>query len=191
MKAYKNMIKFLKIKGTWREVANSANTTINKDEGIKEPSLQWKKRILLSEHSPIRQLMISWKWIDLPYWVSVHLTRHKYGIEHWVRTQRTDRTGINRNELKQGNLVEHECLANAQALINISRKRLCNMASPETKQAWKEMLYELSKKEPELSSICVKECIYRNGFCPEFKSCGYNKTKLFKMELNEYQKNDL
>lgn len=52
--------------------------------------------MLLAEHSPIRKLIISWKWYDLLSWVSVHLVRHKFGVDHWVRTQRTDRTGIDR-----------------------------------------------------------------------------------------------
>lgn len=32
----------------------------------------------------------------------------------------------------------------------------------------------------------VKECVYRNGLCPEIFSCGYNKTEAFKEELKEY-----
>ena len=94
-------IKFLKVKGTWREVADAARTTIRQDEGTKEPSSRWKKRILLAEHSPIRKLTFNWKWLDLPYWVSVHFVRHKFGIEHFVSTQRTDRTGVVRDESRQ------------------------------------------------------------------------------------------
>lgn len=85
-------------------------------------------------------------------------------------------------------MVNHECEGNAQAIINISRKRLCNCASPETREAWKLFLDEVVKpNEPELYSVCVKECIYR-GFCPEFKSCGYHKTEAYKKELQEYRK---
>ncbi|MGN0832773.1 MAG: hypothetical protein ACI4RD_03885 [Kiritimatiellia bacterium] len=61
-------IKFLKVKGTWREVADAARTTIRQEEGTKEPRSSWKKRILLAEHSPIRKLCFNWKWLDLPYW---------------------------------------------------------------------------------------------------------------------------
>lgn len=178
----------MKIKGTWREVANAANTTINKPEGIKEPSSSWKRRMLLCEHSPIRHLMVSYKWKNLKYWVSVHLTRHKYGIEHWVRTQRTDRTNVDRNKLTQGSFVEHEILANAQALINISRKRLCNQASPETRQAWKELKEKIFEKQPELANVMVSDCIYR-GWCYEYKSCGFHKTKLFEVMLKNYREN--
>jgi len=177
---------YLGTKGTWREVADAANTTIHKEAGLKEPSGQWKRRMLMCEHSPIRQLMIKCKWYELKSWVSVHFVRHKIGIEHWVRTQRQDRTGINRNELPQGSDVEHEFIANAQAFINISRKRLCNLASIETREAWTAVLEAIKEDEPEIFKVCVPDCIYR-GWCYEYKSCGYYKTEQFAKRLNEYR----
>ena len=179
-------LKVLGVKGTWREVANSANTTVRLAEGEREPSSKWKRRMLLCEHSPIRQLMIKCKWYDLKYWVSVHIVRHKIGIEHWVRTQRTDRTSVDRNELPQDSLIEHEFEANAQAFINISRKRLCLQAAPETREAWQLALDGIKELEPELYSACVPDCIYR-GWCYEFKSCGYHKTEAFRQKLSEYR----
>lgn len=47
-------VKFLGKRGSWRDVADSARTTINKEAGEKEPSSNWKRRMLLCEHSPIR-----------------------------------------------------------------------------------------------------------------------------------------
>ena len=41
-------VAFLKVVGTWREVADAARTTIRLEGGIKEPSPRWKKRILLA-----------------------------------------------------------------------------------------------------------------------------------------------
>jgi hypothetical protein len=60
------------IKGTWREIADAARTTIHMEGGTKEPSSKWKKNILLAEHSPIRKLHIDWKWYGLKSWISVH-----------------------------------------------------------------------------------------------------------------------
>lgn len=180
--------KYINTKGLWREVANAANTTINKPEGTKEPSSEWKRRILLAEHSPIRQIIIKAKWYELKSWVSVHFVRHKIGIEHWVRSQRSDRTGVNRDELFQSNFVEHEIEANAQSIINISRKRLCKKASSETREAWQAFLESFKDKEPELYSVCVPECIYR-GFCPEFSSCLYYTTEDYAIKLKKYRGN--
>jgi len=179
-------VKFLGTKGTWREVADSANTTVHREAGTKEPSSKWKRRMLLCEHSPIRQIFIKCKWYDIKSWVSVHFVRHKFGIEHWVRTQRTDRTSVDRNSLPQDSPIEHEFEANAQAFISISRKRLCQGASLETREAWKLVLDNIKDNEPELYSACVPDCIYR-GWCYEFKSCGYHKTEAYQQKLAEYR----
>jgi hypothetical protein len=135
----------------------------------------------------IRKLRISWKWFDLLWWVQTHFTRHHVGVEWWVQTSRTDRTGIDRTqEGSQSNFINVEGEANAQSIINISRKRLCNCASKKTKEAWIEFLESIKTVEPELYSVCVPNCIYRNGLCPEFKTCGYNKTLQFEHELHKY-----
>lgn len=174
------------VRGTWREVADAARTTVGLEQGRGEPSTRWKRQMLLAEHSPIRQLMLKWKWRGLKYWVSVHFVRHKIGIEHFVRTQRSDRTGRDRNPLAQSATVDHECLADAQAVINISRKRLCRQASPETQTAWRSFLAATAGQEPELVGVCVPECVYR-GFCPEMKSCGYSRTPDFQVALTRYR----
>lgn len=169
----------------WKDVKSSALNTINKYAG-KYPDSEWKRKMILAEHSPIRRMKFYWRWKELKSFVSVHFVRHKYGIEHFVSTQRTDRTGINRDELPQSALVNHACEANAQALINISRKRLCNCASEETREAWEKVKEKVAEVEPELASCMVKECVYR-GFCPEMFSCGYCETDEYRKELEEYR----
>ena len=169
----------------WQDIKDSTMNTIGKTTGS-YPDSDWKFRLIRSEHSPIRRMKFYWRWKDLKSWVSVHFVRHKIGIEHWVTTQRTDRTGINRDELPQGSLVNHACEADAQALINISRKRLCNCASKETREAWQKVKDEVTKTEPELARCMVRECIYR-GFCPEMFPCGYSKTEEFQKELKAYR----
>lgn len=174
----------------WPKVKAAARTTISKIGSGTYPDDSWKKTILLCEHSPIRKIKFSWKWEDLMSWVSVHFVRHWLGVLHWVSTQRTDRTGINRDELPQNMPVMHECEANAQALINISRRRLCGQASPETQQAWRAVKKEVEKHDPVLASVMVPECIYR-GFCPEFKSCGYCNSKQYQQDLAAYRNKNL
>lgn len=178
---------FIKSKGTWRDVANSARTTINMEKGENEPTSHWKRKMLLSEHSPIRQITIKAKWYDMKYWVSVHFTRHWLGITHWVRTQRSDRSNMDRDRLEQAALIEHEFEANAQAIINISRRRLCNQASRETREAWIAFLNEIKEDQPELVDACVPDCVYR-GHCYEYKSCNYHKSEAYKVWLEKYRK---
>ena len=180
------MIEWSEYVDVWPKVKRAARTTISKDgEGL-YPSDSWKKTILLCEHSPIRKIKFSWKWKNLKSWVSVHFVRHWLGILHWVTTQRTDRTGVDRDESPQNTPVSHKCEANAQALINISRRRLCSQASTETRAAWREVKAEVEKVDPVLASVMVPECIYR-GFCPEFQSCGYVNTEAYRQALAEYR----
>lgn len=175
------------IKGSWIEVVNRARTTVNKEALNKEPSEDFKRKILRAEHSPIRSLIFCFKITDLKSWVATHLVRHHVGVEKWVRTQRSDRTGINRDESPQGAKVEMELEANTQALINMARKRLCTQASPETRTVMEAIKKEVEKKDPIVAEAMVKECVYR-GYCPEMWSCGYDKTKQFQKELEEYRK---
>ena len=117
----------------------------------------------------------------------MHFVRHKFGIEHFVSTQRSDRTGVSRDESRQDAPVMHECFANAQAVMFISRRRLCGQASPETRAAWRLVVDEIAKHEPEVAACCVPECVYR-GFCPEFKPCGYCGSPAWEKAVAEYRK---
>lgn len=179
-------VELTEIKGNYKQVANRCRTTVSKG-GIKsEPSEKFKRKILMAEHSPIRSLIYCFKITNLKSWVATHLVRHHIGVEKWVSTQRTDRTGVNRDALPQGTEVMMELEANAQALINMSRKRLCSQASVETRNVMEEIKNEVAKQDPYMAGVMVKECVYR-GFCPEMWSCGYTKTLLFEKEVEEYR----
>lgn len=167
-------VTIVKVKGTWRDIADRCNTTIGKEAGEKEPSDTWKRKILLAEHSPIRTMVYTIRLEDIPSYVSVHLVRHKHGVEHFVKSQRTDRTGVDRSKLPQDALVVHEMDINLQALIFISRKRLCSKADSTTHTVWAEVVRTISKEDPVLASVLVPECYYR-GFCPEFNGCSHGE----------------
>ena len=184
------MVNWFQYINVWAQVKRAARATISMEGSGEAPNDRWKKTILLAEHSPIRRIRFSWKWTDLKSWVSVHFVRHHIGIDHWVSTQRTDRTGVDRNSKPQDAPVQHECDANAQALINISRRRLCNQASPETRAAWREVVDKVQIADPVLASVLVPECIYR-GFCPEFNPCGYAETEAYQKRLAEYRNREV
>jgi hypothetical protein len=151
----------------------TALVTVNKESAKAGPSKVWWRKILMAEHSPIRTVMYKGTW-KIPKWVSTHFVRHKIGVEHYVSTSRPDRTG-GQDRAEKEKEVTHVMYLNPQAIINISRKRLCKLASPETTKEWREFLDNLAQDDPELVALCVPECIYR-GFCPEFKPCGYQAT---------------
>lgn len=158
----------IKIKGDWQEVVNDCRTTVGKEELGKDPSVKFKREILISEHSPIRSMSVKWMWQNIPSWVATHFSRHKW--ECFIKTQRTDRTGTNRNELRQDAPVIMSGEANSQHLIDMARKRLCYMASTETREYMEDLKVAISEEEPELASVLVPNCVYRCG-CPEPNGC--------------------
>ena len=133
---------------------------------------EWKYKMLRCEHSPIRTLMFTIKLIDIPYWVSNHLVRHKYGIEHYVKSQRNDRQDeYDRNTAPQSTPVTHIIDVNAQELIFMARKRLCSKAAEETKRVMEMIVDKVLKLCPEFQPFLVPQCQYL-GRCPEIHSCG-------------------
>ena len=178
----KDKTEIIKVKGDWVEVVNDARATVGKEGLGKEPSEKFKRAILIAEHSPIRDLIVKWKWLAMPSWVSVHWVRHKW--EKFVRTQRTDRTGIDRTKLPQDAPVDFTGDANAHALIDTMRKRLCYQASPETREYAEDFKATLHQIEPELADVLVPNCIYRCG-CPEMSKCPFGERSLF-MTLRAY-----
>lgn len=174
----------------WSRALDSARKTIGKAPINKEPSNDWKAWMLLAEHSPIRLVEYDLSYENIRQWVSVHLVRHWLGFIPFVHSQRADRRQLNcnRDELPQGSLNDMDASANAQALINISRKRLCSCASAETREAWEKTKEAVKEIDPIMASKMVKNCVYR-GFCPEGdKCCGYVLTKAFEIELAEYRR---
>ena len=158
----------LKIKGSWEDVVNRCRATVGKDELGKEPSSNFKRRVLMAEHSPIRELHISWAWRGIKSWIATHWVRHSW--ECYVKSQRSDRTGIPRDELPQAAPGDFFGEANPQHTIDTWRKRLCFQASSETRryaEDFKELLHEI---EPEWADTLVPNCVYRGG-CPEMTSC--------------------
>ena len=158
----------IKIKGDWEEVVNDCRSTVNKPPLGHEPSDQFKESLLISEHSPIRDIIIKWRWAGIKSWIATHWVRHKW--ECFVRTQRSDRTGIPRDDLPQGAEVEFTGEANVQALIDTMRKRLCYQAAPETRQSAESLKAEIRQRDPHIAKVLVPNCVYRGG-CPEQKSC--------------------
>ena len=162
--------KIIKIKGDWEEVVNDCRATVGKLPLGKEPSRKFKQDILISEHSPIRSIAAKWQWTNIASWVATHFSRHKW--ECFIKTQRTDRTGTDRNKLPQDAPVNFTGEANAQQLIDTARKRLCMMASRETRKYMEDLKIALHIIEPEISDVMVPNCVYRCG-CPEPGGCSW------------------
>lgn len=170
-------------------VLNTARVTVWKDAVDKKPSDKFMRDIYFKEHSPIRAKEFLVEIRGIPSWVSVHFVRHHTGFTPFVSSQRDDRhdNPVPRSEMPQGTLVDMDIVLNAQSFIDVSRKRLCGMASLETREVWQKVVDELRKVDSNLADCCVPNCVYRGGICPEMEDgCGYNKTRKFEQQLLDY-----
>lgn len=157
----------------WMFCKECTLNTVGK-KALNRPDNEWKKRLIESEHSPIRTLWFAFR-LEIPYWVSVHYVRHKFGVEHFVSSQRDDRhpeSKVSRADKPQGEMVSHIIYVNAQEFINMAHKRLCNQASPETREVMKKMVELAIESNPEFKDVLVPLCSYRNGKCIEMFPCG-------------------
>lgn len=155
----------------WLEVKRRALVTIGK-RAVSPPSEEWKAEILRARHSPIRYLRFSFLLEGIPSWVSVHLCRHVHA-QPYVRSQRNDRqTEYDRNKAPQDTPVDMILDVNAEELMVIANKRLCNMAALETHSAVAAMCREVIAHCPEFEPFLVPMCEYTGG-CKEMNGgCG-------------------
>ena len=170
----------------WQEIKDSALFTIHKSNG-KYPDSEWKNKILMAEHSPMRDGRIIIELYDVPSCVIGHLVRHHEGFTPFVASLRDDRAQYDKVP-DRNTLNNLRFDGNFQAFINMSRKRLCNCASEKTREAWQMVKDAVAEVEPELANHMVRECVYRNGLCPEFSSCGFIHKEEFEKELKDYLK---
>lgn len=84
---------------------------------------------------------------------------------------RDDRGGAGDSVVTRETPVNHAMLVNAQALINMSRKRLCLQAHHATVAAWSRLRHAMLKVDQDLARAMKPECAYRNGYCPELRQC--------------------
>lgn len=154
----------------WLRCKTLALNTVGK-KAVNQPDDKWKYNILKCEHSPIRTLVFTIK-MEIPYYVSVHFVRHKYGVEHYVTSQRNDRqNNYNRTKAPQDSPVIHIMDINAQELMFMARKRLCMQADPSTREVMREIVKKVLKTNPEFKPFLVPNCQWI-GECKEMFPCG-------------------
>lgn len=155
----------------WARCKTLALNTVGKRNASGTASDEWKRKILRAEHSPIRTLTFTIR-MDVPYWVSVHFCRHKYGVEHYVSTQRNDRQDrYDRKSAPQDAMVTHIMDINAQELIQMARMRLCNQAAEETRAVMQDIRNAVIQTNPEFADFLRPKCAFLKA-CNEFNPCG-------------------
>lgn len=161
----------------WMGVKERAVVTVGK-HAVTPPTSEWKHRILMARHSPIRYLRYSFYFEGIPSWVSVHLVRHVFA-QPYVKSQRNDRqSDYDRTKAPQDTPVNMIYDVNAEELMIIANKRLCRQAAVETRDAVRRMCLLAEEATPELKGLLVPMCVYNGGTCHEMFPCGKEKEKL-------------
>ena len=139
----------------WKRVKNHCRTTDNKEFTEKEASETFKKKLLISEHTPIRLLEFDWSWVRRPYWVAMEWARHKF--EKFISSQRDDRLidETPRGNKPQDAPVNYDGFANMQNLIDAWRKRLCRAATDDARELAEDFKETLHETHPLESNILV------------------------------------
>lgn len=164
-------VKVIKWDVNWLEIKNLCRKTISMVDSKIEPTQTWKRELLLAEHSPLRHSLITVDIEDVPFYVMGHFVRHHVGVTPYVSTSRTDRTGVDRTERRQTDPVCMRLDLNVQSLINISRKRLCNQADPETVKIWNAVLDAVREYDEDVYWACVPDGVRSCGCVEAFGDC--------------------
>lgn len=137
----------------------------------KEQTENLLKKMYKAEHSPIRCRIFFIEIKNVPTFVCNHFVRHKVGVEFFCLSHRSDRTGVKDELSNRLTPTNFAMLINAQALINMARKRLCNKASRETCEVMGLIKDTMEAVDSELAYRMVPDCEYR-GYCHEIQPCG-------------------
>lgn len=173
----------------WLAVKQRAYMTIGK-ETEKVPDAKWKGRILGSRETPIRRLRFSFTLKGIPSYVSTHLCRHAIAQPYVRRTvvgkellyidntdMETDLSAMNspemaidRSRVSQMTPVNMIWDMNAETLMHIMNRRLCNNADEVTRKVVEMMKELVIESNPEFEPHLVPMCEYL-GRCTAMHSC--------------------
>ena len=167
----------------WDEAYRAALATQGIDSQGKFPSMDWRIRSLMAEHSQVKLVEFHLSLKHLMQFVGVHLIRHPYLLP-FVHSQRIDRDQKEEIErftqkfmsvleedikndpdfnprwvLPQGTQNDHDFYLNAQTFVNISRKRLCSCASKETRQVVQLVKERIKEVDPAVYHCMVRQCV--------------------------------
>ena len=173
----------------WQEIKNACRQTVGMADSSVEPTKEWKKKLLICRHSPIRLGTVLWKWSEIPFFVMGHFVRHNVGCTPFVQTSRSDRTNIPRETRKQTDPVSMEMDANIEGLINIAGRRLCTCADPTTREYTEDLREQIEKYDDTIAWAMVPQCVRAGGCCEPFSQCKYYEN--FAKTLSKEEQMDL
>lgn len=136
------------------------------------PSSLLRGNVLRARHSPCRLLHYTFRIEGIPSNIATHLCRHVHALP-FVSSLRNDRQDrMDGDSAPRNTPVDMLYQVNAEELQVIANKRLCNMASEQTREVVREMCALAEHATPELRGLLVPMCEYLGGRCVEPHGCG-------------------
>lgn len=156
----------------WAGCKQRALITVGKGLILPEPPPSaWREKILRARHSPIRYLNYSFLFVGIPSNTATHFARHTHAVPY-IQSLRNDRQNrIDGDNAPRNTPVNMIWDLNAEELMTVANKRLCNLAAGKTQEVVKEMCRLAAEVTPELKNLLVPACEY-NGVCHEMRPCG-------------------
>lgn len=146
--------------------------TMGNKEKPSEPTSGLLRACLNARHSPIRVLQFAFLIEDIPSNIATHLARHVHATP-FISSLRNDRQErMNGDTAPRNTPVDMIYYLNAEELMVVANKRLCNKASEKTREVVKMMCDEAARVFPEIEPYLVPQCVYTGGVCHEITSCG-------------------
>ena len=169
------MIKVTRLGADWKTVLRVARITQNKPDTGKEPSDDWKKKLILSRHSPLRMIEFLIEG-EAKGFVLNHIARHTYqSPKPFIGTAREDITGVKRPS--DTAIRPFALYINADALIEMCEQRMCFKAHADTMMLVHEIITNVSYVEPLLAEVLKFTPCEKTGICREFTPCFYEDIK--------------
>jgi len=138
---------------------------------VTPPDFEWKHKILKARHSPIRYLRYSFMIEDIPSNTAVHLCRHIHS-QPYCSSLRNDRQDVmDGDKAPRDTPINMIYDVNAEELMVIANKRLCYLASENTRKVVQKMCLEVLREAPEFTGLLVPMCEWQ-GECKEMFPCG-------------------
>lgn len=135
------------------------------------------ENLLTARHSPIRVLNFAFLLEGIPSNIATHLARHVHAVP-FVSSLRNDRQDRMDGDLAPRNTpVDMIFYCDAEELMIVANKRLCNKASAQTQEAVRMMCDCVVKKFPVFENLLVPMCMYHGGVCHEIVPCYKNFSK--------------
>ena len=139
---------------------------------LSPPSSELVRKVLRARHSPIRVLNFAFLIEGIPSNISTHLARHCHALPY-ISSLRNDRQDVMDGDSAPRNTpVDMIFVMNAEELMIVANKRLCNKASEKTREVVQMMCNEVLKVMPEFEGLLVPMCQYHGGVCHEIDGCG-------------------